>query len=410
MATRASTVEIVGPDGTLIATVRDLTNANPLDVALVDASGNQITSFGGTSMTDDAAFTPATSSVTPAGFTFDDVAPDSVDEGDIGAGRMSANRNQYVTIRDAAGNERGLNVDAAGAIAVTGGGGGTEYTEDAAAAADPVAGAVMLVRRDTPVTTEVSLDGDNVAAKANSAGAQYVELLSGAVKMPGDAANGLDVDVTRLPALVAGTANIGDVDVLTLPALVAGTANIGDVDIVTMPNVVLAAGTNTNEVVGDVAHDAVAAGNPLLICGVAQDLDDTAPPNRVSAEGDATRLATDFDGSLFVIPGGPQRWTYHSNGSTALTDASVHAAPGVGLSLYVETIVFSSGAATAINIFFEEGAATILGPWYLEAVAGRGMSVVFPGGRKITSNTALTVTTSASIAHSVDVSGFTRAD
>lgn len=31
-------------------------------------------------------------------------------------------------------------------------------------------------------------------------------------------ANGLDVDVTRLPALVAGTANIGDVDVLTMPA------------------------------------------------------------------------------------------------------------------------------------------------------------------------------------------------
>src|SRR3990167_7421797 len=34
----------------------------------------------------------------------------------------------------------------------------------------------------------------------------------------GDAANGLDVDVTRLPALVAGAANIGDVDVLTVPA------------------------------------------------------------------------------------------------------------------------------------------------------------------------------------------------
>lgn len=34
----------------------------------------------------------------------------------------------------------------------------------------------------------------------------------------GDATNGLDVDVTRLPALVAGSANIGDVDVLTVPA------------------------------------------------------------------------------------------------------------------------------------------------------------------------------------------------
>lgn len=34
----------------------------------------------------------------------------------------------------------------------------------------------------------------------------------------GDATNGLDVDVTRLPALPAGTNNIGDVDVLSVPA------------------------------------------------------------------------------------------------------------------------------------------------------------------------------------------------
>ena len=67
---------------------------------------------GGTAMTDDAAFTPATTSITPAGFLFDDVSPDSVNEGDGGVGRMSANRNIYTTIRDAAGNERGVNINA----------------------------------------------------------------------------------------------------------------------------------------------------------------------------------------------------------------------------------------------------------------------------------------------------------
>lgn len=35
-------------------------------------------------------------------------------------------------------------------------------------------------------------------------------------RMRGDTTNGLDVDVTRLPALAAGTNNIGDVDVLTI--------------------------------------------------------------------------------------------------------------------------------------------------------------------------------------------------
>lgn len=45
--------------------------------------------------------------------------------------------------------------------------------------------------------------------------------------------NGLDVDVTRLPALPAGTNNIGDVDIAS--AIPAGTNNIGDVDIASMP-------------------------------------------------------------------------------------------------------------------------------------------------------------------------------
>lgn len=73
---------------------------------------------GGTSMADDAAFTPGTSSVTPMGATFDDVSPDSVNEGDIGAPRMSANRVLYGTIRDAAGNERGANVNASNELMV----------------------------------------------------------------------------------------------------------------------------------------------------------------------------------------------------------------------------------------------------------------------------------------------------
>lgn len=64
-------------------------------------------------VTDDAAFTPATTKVMMAGFEYDDTSPDSVNEGDGGAARMSANRNIYTTLRDAAGNERGANVDAA---------------------------------------------------------------------------------------------------------------------------------------------------------------------------------------------------------------------------------------------------------------------------------------------------------
>lgn len=70
-------------------------------------------------LVDDTAFTPASSKVLPSGFVFDDAAPDSVNEGDAGAGRMSGNRCQYVIIRDAAGNERGLNIDALGRLTIT---------------------------------------------------------------------------------------------------------------------------------------------------------------------------------------------------------------------------------------------------------------------------------------------------
>ncbi len=100
------------------------------------------------------------------------------------------------------------------------------------------------------------------------------------------------------------------------------------------------------------------------------------------------------------------QWTYHVDGSSALTDVTVQASPGVGRSIYVTDIVFSSGSATAINAFFEEGSTKVMGPYYLEAIAGRGAVIHFDTPKKITADTALTLTTSAAIAHTVDVTGF----
>ena len=107
----------------------------------------------------------------------------------------------------------------------------------------------------------------------------------------GDAANGLDVDVTRLPALAAGTNNIGDVDVLTLPALVAGTANIGDVDVLTLP--ALVAGTAN---IGDV--DVLTVPAPLSTTGAGTE----ATALRVTLANDSTGVVSvdDNAGSLTV--------------------------------------------------------------------------------------------------------------
>lgn len=118
---------------------------------------------------DDAAFTPASTRVMMAGFEYDDSTPDSVNEGDAGAARMSANRNVYVQVRDAAGNERGLNVDANGLIGVTDGGG------------------------------SLTIDGSVSLASAVPAGTNNIG----------------DVDVA---SIAAGDNNIGNVDIVTFPA------------------------------------------------------------------------------------------------------------------------------------------------------------------------------------------------
>lgn len=95
----------------------------------VDNGGTFVTQENGAALTalqliddaiiaDDASFTPATTKIMMAGFEYDDTATDSVDEGDAGAARMSANRNIYIQIRDAAGNERGVNVNASNELKV----------------------------------------------------------------------------------------------------------------------------------------------------------------------------------------------------------------------------------------------------------------------------------------------------
>jgi hypothetical protein len=266
---------------------------------------------------------------------------------------------------------------------------------DAAVAGNPqLVGFEAKDQDGAALPNAVNAEGDIVRAAASLSGVQYVM----AVNEDGSAVGTVKLD--------AGTNNIGDVDVLSIAA---GDNNIGNVDVVTMPNVTLAAGTNTNEVVGDVAHDNAAAGNPLPVAAIAQDTDDTAPPNAVSAEGDVVRIAANRDGAQFALPHGPRIWSYHENSSSALTDTSVKGAPGSGLSLYVTDIVISNGSTTALNVFFEEGSTTILGPFYLEAVNGRGLAIQFRTPKKCTANTALTVTTSAAVAHSIEVLGYTAA-
>lgn len=102
-------------------------------------------------------------------------------------------------------------------------------------------------------------------------------------------------------ALPAGNNNIGDVDVASVAGNVtvvqATASNLNATVVGTGTFAVqatLQASTNTQEVVGDAAHDAAAAGNPLLMGGYAS----AAAPTDVSADADAVRLWALRSGAL----------------------------------------------------------------------------------------------------------------
>lgn len=139
------------------------------------------------------------------------------------------------------------------------------------------------------VVLNAGAGGDTVAAD-DVAGVKYqvVKLAVGADGAAALVANANPVPVSDAGGTltVDGTVEIGAtslaaLETISVAAIAAGDNNIGNVDIVSLP-----ASTNTIEVVGDAAHDAAAAGNPVLIGGYGN----ATEPADTSADGDATQL------------------------------------------------------------------------------------------------------------------------
>ncbi|ANS05114.1 glycoprotein repeat domain-containing protein [uncultured Mediterranean phage] len=87
----------------------------------------------------------------------------------------------------------------------------------------------LAVRRDAN-TTLVNADGDYAPLQVDEDGKLKVEVFDGGDSLTVD--NGGTFVVQVDAALPAGNNNIGNVDIVTLPALVAGSANIGTVGLV----------------------------------------------------------------------------------------------------------------------------------------------------------------------------------
>ncbi len=220
--TTGSVIVVQNPGG---ADFLESNGSGALKVAIVSGAS-------GASQVDDDAFVVGTDEVVPVGMLADMTTPDSVDEGDVGIPRMTLSRKQLVvmsdpaselhaTIRDLAANDA-LNVaivDGSG-DQITSFGGGTQYTEDAASAANPVGTALILVREDGRAGSLTTTDGDNVAARGNNKGELYVKTTdSDALLTTIDAdTSNISTKIDTLAGAVSGTEVQVDVLSSALPS------------------------------------------------------------------------------------------------------------------------------------------------------------------------------------------------
>ena len=262
---------------------------------------------------DDAAFAPATDKVLMLGAEADDTSPDSVDEGDAGALRMSTRRELYTQLRDAAGNERGANVTAANALKVDGSavtqpisgsvtvsgtvtanaGTGTLTVEPTATQVDdaaftPASGKIVMLGAEADDTSPDSVDeGDGGALRMSLRRELYTQIRDAAGNERGvnvTSANALKVDGSAVTQPVSGT-------------------------------------ITASNAAGDVAHDGADSGNPVKVGVVA--IAHGANPSEVSASLDRTNIYANRAGILFTIGGHPNIITRRDNYTGAQTDTAI---------------------------------------------------------------------------------------
>lgn len=357
---------------------------------------------GGTAAADDADFTAGTTSGTPAMGVYEST-PTSVTDGDLGTVGITVNRALKVAVTS---------------------GGISGVLEDAAAAGGEEGVLVLGVRRDTAASSS-GTDGDFSTFNFDSTGRMWCNV-SNTVTVGSHAVTNAGTFAVQA-ALNAGTNNIGDVDVLTVPAdpfganadaasatgsisaklrfiaatgiPITGTVTVGS-------HAVTNAGTFAVQAAsaGIAADDAATSGNPVLVAGVAVETDGT-DPTTVSAEGDAAYLRTDRARRLLVSDHHPRSFFTSADYGAAQTNASVQAAPGAGLSLYINDIVISNGA-TAGNITLLDGSGGTVKFEIYPAING-GVSISLKQPIRLTANTALCITSTTVTTHSVNIGGYT---
>jgi len=170
--------------------------------------------------------------------------------------------------------------------------------------------------------------------------------------------------------------------------------------------VVLASDQSDIEIAGDYAHDAADNGNPLKVGFKAKAFDGTAPGADV-AEDDRVNAIGDVSGRQFVEITHPNYWSASADYAAAQTNATVKAAPGASLKLYVTDVIISNGA-TAGNVTLLDGSGGSVLLEFYPAING-SLSHSFRTPIPLTANTLLAITSTTVTTHSVTINGFIAA-
>lgn len=373
-------------NGTLTVAAHAVTNAGTFVVQENGAALTALQLIDDSIFADDAAFTTGSSKVTMAGAIRDD---------------------SLTTLTAIEGDAVPLRVDSTGALHVTSGGGGgsTQYNEDAAHASGNTGTMALSVRNDV-LASLVDTDGDYAPLQVNASGALYTAV-SGTVTVDGSG-------VTQ-PVSGTVTANLSATDNAVLDAIEADTTTIAgavsgtemQVDIVSAPTLTVDLGANNDvTATGNVAHDAVDSGAPIKVGGKAKAFDGTAPGTDV-AENDRVDMIATVDGRQYVELTHPNYWNASVDYAVAQTNATVKAAPGAGLKLYITDVIVSNGATAGnITLLDGSGGSVIL---ELYPAANGGLTHSFRTPLALTANTLLAITSTTVTTHSVTVSGFIAA-
>lgn len=302
---------------------------------------------------------------------------------------------------------------------------------DAAVSGNPV---LVAGRASAAAPADVSADGDVVPSWKLRNGAQATVITAAGALVGGDATNGLDVDITRNAALVAGSAVIGKVGIdqttpgtTNLVALAANqSVNVAQINGVTALMGNGTTGTGSQRVtiasdntafsvnataVGAAAHDAAISGAPVRLGARAITADYTAV-----AGGDAADLVSTIDGKLITKPHAirASTWTYAaaSGGLVNTTAATMKAAAAAGIRNCLTGIQVVNGHATvSTEVLVRDGAAgTVLHRGWAQA-AGGGFAANFDVplcGTAATLMEVVNVTTGSAVY--VNAQGFISAD